>query len=262
MPELPEVETIVRALAPRLEGRRILSAELLAPLVLRHWPDASPDMITGQRIRGVHRYGKHIVIQLEGGVLVIHLGMTGKLLFDAPRTPHTRAIFFLDDAELLYEDIRMFGSIEFHDALPQRMAVLGPEPFDLSASDFYDGLRESRTSVKALLLGQKLMRGLGNIYVDEALFRARILPRRKANRISRERAYLLHEAILEVLTDAIAHRGSSISDYVDAEGNRGGFQLRHQVYGKEGVPCPNCGSPIRRTVVAQRGTHYCVRCQR
>ena len=262
MPELPEVETIVRALAPRLQGRRILSAELLAPLVLRHWPDASSEQISGQRVREVRRHGKHIVITLERGVLVIHLGMTGKLLFDAPRGPHTRAIFFLDDAELHYEDIRMFGSIEFHDALPERMASLGPEPFDLSAADFHARLRQSRTSVKALLLGQRVMRGLGNIYVDEAFFRAGILPKRRADRISRLRANELHAAILEVLTEAIAHRGSSVSDYVDAEGNRGGFQLRHNVYGKEGAPCPNCGTPIRRTVVAQRGTHYCPRCQK
>ncbi len=262
MPELPEVETIVRALAPRLQGRRIRSAELLAPLVLRHWPDASPEQITGQRILRVQRHGKHIVLTLEEGVLVIHLGMTGKLLFDAPRAVHTRAIFLLDDAELVYEDIRMFGSIEFHATLPARMEALGPEPFDLQPEDFFQRIRQSRAPIKALLLGQKVMRGLGNIYVDEALFRARMLPKRAANRISRKRAFALHTAILEVLADAIAHRGSSISDYVDAEGNRGGFQLRHQVYGREGAPCPVCGTPIRRVVVAQRGTHYCARCQR
>jgi formamidopyrimidine-DNA glycosylase len=262
VPELPEVETIVRALAPRLQGRRIRAAELLAPLVLRHWPNASGDQIINQRIRRVERHGKHIVITLEEGVLVIHLGMTGKLLFDAPRTPHTRAIFLLDDAELLYEDIRMFGSIEFHKALPPRMSALGPEPFDIAPDQFFERMQASRTSIKALLLGQKVMRGLGNIYVDEALFRAHILPKRQANRIGRGRADHLHQSILEVLTDAIEHRGSSISDYVDADGIRGGFQLRHQVYGKEGAPCPACGTPIRRTVVAQRGTHYCVRCQR
>lgn len=262
MPELPEVETVVRSLAPHVTGRRILSAEFLSDRILRHCPEPLADVLPGRLIRKIERRGKHIVCTLNEGMLIVHLGMTGKLLLDAEQGPHTRAIFTLEGMTLLYDDIRMFGSIEYCVSLPGRLARLGPEPFDISPADFHGGMKGRRTSIKALLMNQTLVRGLGNIYVDEALFRSAIRPQTIAARVSKERAFRLHGTINEVLREAIQHRGSSISDYVDAGGRRGGFQDRHNVYGREGKPCLVCGTPIRRIVLAQRGTHYCPRCQR
>ncbi|MGH9626851.1 MAG: bifunctional DNA-formamidopyrimidine glycosylase/DNA-(apurinic or apyrimidinic site) lyase [Bryobacteraceae bacterium] len=262
MPELPEVETIVRGIAPRLAGRRILSAEFLSPLVLRHCADPDPELLRSRIIRTIERRGKFIVMELDRGSLVIHLGMTGRLLFDTPRTPYTRAVFTLEDGSLVYEDIRQFGSIEWSSAVPSRVGRLGPEPFEISPEDFSSAMRRRKAPVKAVLLNQSVIRGMGNIYTDEALFRAQINPRARANRLSRTRAFRLHASVIEVLLDAIEHRGSSVSDYVDAAGLEGGFQLRHQVYGREGEPCPRCKTAIRRIVVAQRGTHYCPKCQR
>ncbi|HYZ86000.1 MAG TPA: bifunctional DNA-formamidopyrimidine glycosylase/DNA-(apurinic or apyrimidinic site) lyase, partial [Bryobacteraceae bacterium] len=245
------------------EGRRILSAEFLNQRVLRHCVDPNPESLQGRRIVQVRRRGKHIVMQLDEGVIIIHLGMTGKLLINAPRSPHTRAIFTLEGVELSFEDIRTFGSIEWTTCtIPERMERLGPEPFDITPDEFFQRLKQRKTSIKALLMNQTLVRGMGNIYVDEALFRARIHPATQASRLSRVRADRLHAAMLDVLRAAIGDGGSSISDYVDGEGRRGSFQDRHAVYGREGKPCISCGTPIRKIVLAQRGTHFCPRCQR
>lgn len=262
MPELPEVETIVRALAPRLLGRHIVSAEFMAPLVLRHCADPSPDTLAGQSIQRVERRGKFILIHLDRTVLAIHLGMTGQLLFDSGRTPYTRAIFAMDDVTLFYDDIRQFGSIEWSASIPHRIEELGPEPFDITPAEFFACMRGRRTPVKSLLLNQKTVRGLGNIYVDESLWRADVNPRRLAGKIARPRTDRLLTEIQNVLREAIEARGSSVSDYVDADGRKGGFQLQHRVYGREGKPCLRCGTPIVRIVVGQRGTHYCPKCQR
>lgn len=262
MPELPEVETIVRDIAPRLQGRHIQFAEVYSPLVLRNNKGSIAEALAGRKILEVGRHGKHVVLRLDRGVLVIHLGMTGKLLFNTDRTRHTRAIFSLDDSTLVYDDIRMFGSLEWCADIPERMGRLGPEPFAITENEFATELKKHRTSIKALILNQRLMRGMGNIYTDEALWRAKIHPKTSAARIRKDRAARLLEAIVGVLNEAIAHRGSSVSDYVDAEGRKGGFQLRHNVYGREGKACPRCGTTIRRIVVAQRGTHYCPKCQR
>ncbi len=254
MPELPEVETIVRDLAPLAAGRMLVSVEVVAPLVVR----TPIDGVAGQRILAVRRHGKFVVLDCERGPLSIHLGMTGKLLFDGARTPYTRVVFHLDGAELLYDDIRQFGRIEW---APARLEKLGPDPLAISAAEFVERLR-GRGRIKPVLLNQAFLRGLGNIYVDEALFRAGIHPKAIAARVNRARASRLHEAIQDVLKQAIEQRGSSISDYVDASGNRGGFQRMHLVYGKEGEPCAHCGAAIKRIVVTQRGTHFCPRCQR
>jgi formamidopyrimidine-DNA glycosylase len=262
MPELPEVETIVRALAPRLQGKRIIFAEVLAPRVIRHCQSDVPSSVAGRKIQAVERRGKFIVVHLDDGALTIHLGMTGQLLFDAQPTPYTRAIFQLEDGALLYDDIRMFGSIEWTPAVPNRVERLGPEPLRMAAEEFYRSVHVRKASIKAVLLNQTVVRGLGNIYTDEALFRAGIRPQTPASRLSRKRANRLLDAIQEVLVEAIEHRGSSVSDYVDTEGRRGGFQQRHRVYDRAGEPCLICGAAIRRTVVAQRGTHFCPRCQR
>jgi len=259
VPELPEVETIVRSLAPKLKRRRILSATFHSPLVMRQTP---PPQIHGATVRDVRRHGKFIVIETDQGFLSIHLGMTGKLLMNGKPGPYTRAEFQLDKGSLLYDDIRQFGRIEWSRTLPERIARLGPDPLSLTEDEFVQRLKSRRGSIKPLLLNQKFLRGLGNIYTDEALFRAGIHPRTTTDRISTPRARKLYRAIIDVLNLAIDHRGSSISDYVDGEGRKGSFQMLHQVYGREGEPCPKCGTPIRRIVIGQRGTHYCPRCQR
>ncbi len=196
------------------------------------------------------------MVGLDKGTLTIHLGMTGKLLVAGKPGPHTHGVFTLDDGLLLYDDPRQFGRIALSGE-PQ----LGPEPLDIGLDEFRTRLRR-KARIKSLLLNQRFLAGLGNIYVDESLFAAGIHPLATAARLSAARAGRLHHAIREILTEAIASGGSSISDYVDAEGRQGWFQVRHRVYGREGQPCVNCGAPIRKMVVAQRGTHYCPRCQR
>jgi len=193
---------------------------------------------------------------------MIHLGMTGKLLLGGPPGKHTHAIFTFDKGVLLYDDSRQFGCIEFHETFPARVARLGPEPLEVAFDDFAVDLARRKTRIKSLLLNQTFLRGVGNIYADEALHKARIHPKAAASRLSRERTFRLFQAINDVLRLAIEHRGSSVSDYVDGAGERGSFQLLHRVYGREGEPCLECGAPIRRIVIAQRGTHYCPRCQR
>jgi len=199
---------------------------------------------------------------LDRGTLVVHLGMTGKLLLDGPAGPHSYGVFTLDNAVLIYDDPRQFGRIEFSADEETRASRLGPEPLEVSFDEFHARLRNRTTSIKALLLNQKFLAGIGNIYADEALFLAGIHPLAIASRIHADRAAKLLQAIRDVLTLAIEHRGSSISDYVDAEGKRGDFQSMHRVYGREGEACVHCSAPIKKIVVAQRGTHFCSRCQK
>lgn len=262
MPELPEVETVVRSLAPHLPGRTIVSAQLRSRFVTPGDRDAIAKSLCGRRIESIRRHGKFIVVELDRGVLTIHLGMTGRLLLDASAGTHSHGLFELDRGTLIYDDPRQFGSIEYSEILPERVASLGPEPLSVTAADFIAALKTRRSRIKPLLLDQGFVRGIGNIYADEILFRARIHPRAMASRLSRRRAVELHTAMREILLLAIEHRGSSISDYVDAAGEKGSFQMLHRVYGREGQPCVTCGAPVRRIVVIQRGTHYCPRCQR
>ena len=260
MPELPEVETIVRGLAPRLAGRRILTAEFLCPRIVR----GHPDRIAGKTIRAIRRHGKYIVIDFtdSSASLGIHLGMTGKLLLDGEPGPHTHAIVTLDRGVLIYDDIRQFGRIELSAGFAAKLEKLGPDPLSIPAGVFADRLRTRRAMVKPLLLNQSFLRGMGNIYTDEALHRAGVHPRAIASRLNPRRAAQLHRAIQEVLLESIGTGGSSVSDYVDSDGRPGSFQLRHRVYGKEGEPCQACSTPIRRILVAQRGTHFCPICQK
>ncbi|MFZ0933886.1 MAG: bifunctional DNA-formamidopyrimidine glycosylase/DNA-(apurinic or apyrimidinic site) lyase, partial [Bryobacteraceae bacterium] len=219
--------------------------------------------LAGRRIGAIRRYGKFILVSLSGGgYLLLHLGMTGRLLLGGEPAKHTHAIFTLDRGVLQFDDSRQFGAIEVHEDFPARMARLGPEPLEIAPEDFARDLRRRHTRVKALLLNQAFVRGVGNIYADEALFRAGIHPLAKTARLRRDRAIRLHQALAEVLSEAIAAGGSSISDYVDAEGRRGFFQVNHRVYQRTGEPCVNCGTPIRRVLVAQRSSHFCPRCQR
>lgn len=218
--------------------------------------------VRNQTVKAVRRHGKFIVLELENGVLCIHLGMTGKLLLDTEPSKYARAIFSLDRGLLVYDDIRHFGRIEWSPRLPHRADALGPDALDISLDDFRKLLKRRHARIKPLLLNQRFLRGMGNIYTDEALFEAGIHPRAIASKLSNARAARLHQAMLDILSTAIRLKGSSISDYVDADGNKGSFQLQHQVYGRAGQPCPTCGTPIRRILVGQRGTHYCPVCQR
>ena len=263
MPELPEVETVVRSIRP-LVGRRIVSAEFRCLRILRGGnPDQMSRRLAGHRITGVKRYGKFILLSLDdGGYVVVHLGMTGRLLLGGAVGRHTHAIFTLDRGVLLYEDSRQFGSVELSEIFPNRVARLGPEPLEIPFEQFAGALKRRKTRIKALLLNQRFVRGIGNIYADEALFRAGIHPMALAGRLRGDRAQRLHREIVAVLGEAIAAGGSSVSDYVDAEGRKGYFQFSHRVYQRTGEPCLNCGTPIRRILVAQRSSHFCPRCQK
>ena len=259
MPELPEVETVVRTLRPQVLGRVIVEARVLAPLILKGKPEPQ---LNGMRIVDVTRHGKTILIWLDQGVLSIHLGMTGKLLVNAAQGTHTRAWFTLDQGLLIYDDIRMFGRVEFSTQLPPHLAALGPDPLLVSPQEFAARLAGRKTRIKPLLLNQKFLRGLGNIYADESLFRAGIHPETLACKLKPLQVRKLHLAIVEILRASIDAGGSSISDYVDSDGRKGSFQQQHRVYAMQGKPCTLCGSLITRIVVAQRGTHYCKRCQK
>jgi len=263
VPELPEVETVVRSLAP-LAGRRIVSAEFRASRSLRGGdPQRMAERLAGRRIHTIRRYGKFILVSLSGGgYLLLHLGMTGRLSLGGKPGKHTHAIFTLDRGVLQFDDSRQFGAVEVHDQFPARIARLGPEPLEVPAEDFARHLRRHRTCVKALLLNQTFVRGVGNIYADEALFRAGIHPLAQTARLRTDRALRLHQALAEVLTEAITAGGSSISNYVDANGRQGLFQVSHRVYQRTGEPCVNCGTLIRRVLVGQRSSHYCGRCQK
>lgn len=263
MPELPEVETVTRSIAP-LVGRRIVAAEFRCLRILRGGdPDRMSARLHGVVIAGVKRYGKFIVMSLKGGgYLTIHLGMTGRLLLGGPPGKHTHAILTLDRGVLLYDDSRQFGCIEFSEEFPHRVARLGPEPLEIRYEEFAAALKRRKTRIKALLLNQKFVRGVGNIYADEALFRAGIHPLAIASRMRADRPRKLFDGMVAVLTEAIAAGGSSISDYVDAEGRKGFFQLSHRVYGRTGEPCVTCNTPIRRVLVTQRSSHFCPKCQK
>jgi formamidopyrimidine-DNA glycosylase len=259
LPELPEVETVVRTVAPYLIGRRILDARFSSRFVTPGDRAKLARQVSGRRIESVARRGKFIVIGLDAGGIAVHLGMTGKLLVSGVEGAHTHGVFTLDDGVLLYDDPRQFGRIEWGD---QRVKKLGPEPLSIGLDDFSGALRKRKTQVKPLLLNQAFLAGLGNIYIDEILFASGIHPLAQAARLSAARAARLHQAIVDILTMAIEHRGSSISDYVDADGKRGDFQMLHRVYGREGEACTVCGTAIKKVVVASRGTHYCPACQK
>lgn len=256
MPELPEVETVLRTVAPRVEGRRILAVEFLSPLAAGGLGEELKGRLRGEVIRAVRRHGKRLLLDLNHGLLDIHLRMTGKLRFGEDIGAQTRAVFTLEDGTLRFDDVRQFGRIVWRESDPPQ----GPDALKLDAEGFVAVVAGRRGRIKSVLLDQKVVSGLGNIYVDECLFRAGIHP--LARRVSRARLRRLHEAVVEVLREAIECGGSSISDYVDAEGRRGRFQERHRVYGRAGEPCTACGAPVRRIVVAQRGTHYCPQCQK
>jgi formamidopyrimidine-DNA glycosylase len=264
MPELPEVETIARGVDERIRGDRIETtwfSEKREPF--KSSPQTMAAELPGHRIERVYRVGKHIVFDLEKSSLqwIVHLGMTGRLLVADPATPippHTHGILHLNSGrELRFVDPRRFGRMALH----ERFTGTGKEPLLITADEFAALFRHRRTPIKAALLNQKLLHGVGNIYADEALFRAGIRPRRLARYLKRAELDRLLVALTKVLTEAISLGGSSVSDYVDAAGVAGFFQLEHRVYMRTGLPCLVCKNPIRRIVLGGRGTHYCPHCQ-
>jgi formamidopyrimidine-DNA glycosylase len=301
MPELPEVETIANGVDKRVRGRTILSVWLGSkPEPFRSTPAELVHALTGSTIERVHRVGKHIVVDLTRanprsrrttpkskdhpawhGQWLVHLGMTGNLLVcssDEPLPKHTHAILQLNDhREIRFVDPRRFGRLSVIDLsqpaietgkhgegnLSSGQSFVGPgqEPLAISLDAFRALFRGRRTPIKSALLNQKLLHGVGNIYADESLFRAGIRPLRQAGRLTVQELKHLHSAIQSVLQEAIAAGGSSVSDYVNASGEKGFFQFEHKVYLRTGEPCLVCETPIRRILVAGRGTHFCPHCQ-
>ncbi len=275
------METVASGVHARVAGQQVVDTWFSAkPEPFKTPPAAMAEALNGGTIARVRRVGKHIVVDIarppEGGAEVaprdrppvewiVHLGMTGRLLVsaaDVPVPPHTHAILRLADGrELRFVDARRFGRLALR-LTGESFTGPGQEPLTISAAEFVALFRNRRTPIKAALLNQSLLHGVGNIYADEALFRAGIRPTRQASRLSQERLRRLHTALSEVLRAAIRLGGSSVSDYVDADGVRGFFQLEHRVYRRGGEPCRVCGISIRRIITAGRGTHFCPRCQR
>lgn len=274
MPELPEVETIARGVDQRLRGDRIVDIWFSSHTQPFKTPvEQQSAGLEGKTILEVHRVGKHIVCEFgDGGDTpaaqwIVHLGMTGRLLVttpEGPAAPHTHARLTLASGrEMRFVDPRRFGRLEFRNLqVAEGFKGPGSEPLTISPEDFANLFRGRRLAIKAALLNQTLLHGVGNIYADESLFRAGIRPRRMAGRIKRAELQRLHAALQQVLRHAIELGGSSVSDYVDADGVRGFFQLEHCVYLRTGQPCLTCGTAIRRILLAGRGTHFCPVCQR
>lgn len=273
MPELPEVETVVRGLRAVLPGRRILTVRLGKTDFIED-PAALERDLPGSRVHGVRRHGKFLVVELEptrdsgqNFSLLIHLGMTGQIVVgpsEAPVAPHTHVFFALDDGrEFRYTDIRRFGKMRILSAGTQEAALgkLGLDPLEATEAQFFAQLRGRRARIKALLLDQRVLRGMGNIYTDESLWRARIHPMRLGANLKDAELRRLHRAVRDVLEEAIRMRGSSVSDYVDSEGRRGTFQQRHRVYQRKGKKCFRGDGLIRRAIVAGRSSYFCPGCQ-
>ena len=275
MPELPEVETIRRGLALRISGRRIVRAELRRPDLRRPFPPMLAKRLTGARIGALARRGKYILIELdETGLLLLHLGMSGRITAAGPEIPeakHDHVVLTLDDGTVVrFNDPRRFGLIDYMsrgtEAAHPLLAGMGPEPLAPGFDGAYlnGALAGKLTPIKAALLDQRIVAGLGNIYVCEALYRAGVSPRRLAATVIRARAQRLAAAVREVLGEAIAAGGSSLRDYVQANGELGYFQHSWAVYGREGEPCPgcNCAEGVRRIVQSGRSTFFCAKRQR
>ena len=303
MPELPEVETVARGVNRRVRGDRIVQVWFgRRPQTFKTPPSQQAKGLAGRTILDVHRTGKHIVFELSAQTdgarrkpaeiafppmtakdavmdgaptrnadaqWIVHLGMTGRLLFatpDAPMAPHTHArINLASGNELRFVDPRRFGRLEFRNLRGKGDAAFeapGAEPLTIGAAAFAELFSQRKMPIKAALLNQSLLAGVGNIYADESLFQAGIRPRRRSNRLTAAELERLRLALRQILTHAIRLGGSSVSDYVDAEGERGFFQLEHCVYQRTGEPCRRCQTPIRRIELAGRGTHYCPICQR
>ncbi len=284
MPELPEVETVVRGLRPKLEGYRLKRVEQRRPDLRFPLPENFAKRLTGRRVERIQRRAKYMLLYLDDGqALLCHLGMSGRMTIvepppapkgskGAPRPPldkHDHVIFTTDaGVEIRFNDARRFGIMDLVDAdaleAHPLLRDLGPEPLgnDFNGPGLAAALKGKRSPIKAALLDQRVVAGLGNIYVCEALYFAGISPRRQAYTVQGGRAEKLAAAVRQVLTRAIQAGGSSLRDYVQADGELGYFQHEWAVYGREGEPCKACGAPVRRLVQSGRSTFYCARCQR
>ena len=273
MPELPEVETVRRSLEPRLYDGSVEAVQTSA-LALRRRALSAADLqpLVGARFVIARRHGKYLLLDSSSGhTLLVHLGMTGQLLLSPrgePLRPHTHVRLSLSSGlELRYVDARRFGSVRVYPtsdvADTEELRELGPDPIagSFPALDFARSLHRTTRDLKSALLDQKLVAGLGNIYVSEALFEARLSPRRKAHRLCRDEADALHQAVVSVLVRGVANRGTTFSDYVDSNGESGSNQHALLVYGRDGEPCRVCATPIVRIVQGQRSTFLCPSCQ-
>jgi formamidopyrimidine-DNA glycosylase len=272
MPELPEVETVVRDLRPLLVGRRFAAVRVGRRKLRRPWRRGWSARLVGATVAGVRRRGKWIILDLDAGPrLVVHLGMTGQLTVKPTAesvADHTHLVIELDggDRQLRFRDARRFGSAElFADEAAVRAFLadrLGPEPSEIDPAAFRSALRRTDRPLKAVLLDQTVVAGVGNIYADEALHRAGLHPERRGRTVTDAEADRLREAVAAVIDAAIEHRGSTIRDYVGGSGLRGGYQDEFRVYGRAGEACPACATAIEVVRVAGRSSHYCSSCQR
>ena len=267
MPELPEVETIRRSLE-QVAGKRVTGVTLLRTDIVKKSDVLSIEEVVGSKIREIGRRGKYLVIGLgTKGYLVIHFGMTGRLLLvakDEPVARHTHAVIDLEGGcQLRYQDPRRFGGLSFMRDIESFFRCLGPEPLDPSfgVQELSRRVKGRAAPVKSVLLDQKVVAGIGNIYADEVLFTAGIHPARKACELSEDELVRLHAAIKEIITRAVESRGTTFRDYRDGLNHPGQFQTQLSVYGRAGQPCSKCGGPIERMVIGGRSTHYCATCQ-
>lgn len=281
MPELPEVETVARGLRRTIVGRRIVSVRLGKTDFIDD-PAALEQQLPGRQIEAVERYGKFMLLRLSPvnsvgsavrngeaapAALLVHLGMTGQIAPNPAAEPcgkHTHACFLLDDErELRYTDARRFGRLAYLSAGPlaEELRSFGADPLEVSCSEFVRQARTRRARIKALLLDQSFLRGVGNIYADESLWRAKIHPARLGAALGKQQLKKLHRVLREILEKAIVLRGSSISDFLDAEGRPGEYQRHHRAYGREGQSCYRCRVLIRRAIVAGRSSYFCPKCQ-
>ncbi len=275
MPELPEVETVANGVNARVRGQRIVRVWTSGkPQTFKSPEEEIAQALSGTTIERVRRVGKSILFDLTrakkpASQFLVHLGMTGRLLVSQPEVPvapHTHAVITLaDKREIRFVDPRRFGRLSVVPLTreePQGYSGPGREPTTISADEFAQLFRGRKLAIKAALLNQSILHGIGNIYADESLFRAGIRPRRSAGRLTRDELFRLHAALQQVLAHAIQLGGSSVSDYVDADGVRGFFQLEHKVYGRAGQECTVCSTPLKKLVVGGRTTVYCPHCQR
>ncbi len=272
MPELPEVETVVRGLMVRILGLVIEGVRVRSPHLLKDASTADLRALRGKAILRVRRRGKLILVDCEGGrTIVFHLKMTGQFLFSpAPARPdkHTHAVvtFRNEPRRLLFRDVRKFGfmSLQRTDGLPRGplLAALGPEPLKVSLRELGAVLGGRTARLKSLLLDQSVLAGIGNIYADEILFESRLHPLRRASGLSPAEVRRLRAAVRSVLRKAVRLGGATIRDFADCDGVEGEFQLEFKAYGRTGEPCPRCGRPIERIRLGQRSTHFCPRCQK
>ncbi len=273
MPELPEVETVAQGLRKRALGRRILAVEVRHTGVIKGSSDEFTERITGRRIAAVHRKGKVIVVVLEAEgaekrFLMMRLGMTGQVTLqpsEAPLEPHTHVLLALDDGceAIRFRDARRFGNLRVLDReqIETLLGTLGPDAREITEAEFFAAMQDRRGAIKSWLMNQRMLSGLGNIYADEALHRARIHPLAQPGRVSPEAARRLYRSIRRVLDRAVNLQGTSFRDYIDIDGQAGNFAMRLKVYGREGEPCRNCRTLVKRIVIAGRSSHFCPRCQ-